>query len=84
MPRELEQPSTAISPDAALSALLCLLYSYATQAGEQPSPRLGQRIYRHLEGLAQRDDLPEVLQKTCDELSDAWQVMAHAREARLG
>jgi hypothetical protein len=84
MPRELEQPSAAVSPDAAISALLCLMHSYATQSREQALLRIGQRIYRHLEGLAQRDDLPEVLRQTCDELSDAWQAMPGAREARLG
>jgi hypothetical protein len=73
MPLELEQPVSAVSVDAAISALLCLFHSYATQAQQQPSPRIGQQIYCHLEGLAQRDDLPAVLQKTCDELSDAWQ-----------
>ena len=82
MPRELEQPMTDVSADAAISALLCLLHSYATHDKEQPSPRIGQRIYRHLEGLAQRDDLPIVLQKTCDELSDAWQSLLGIKEAR--
>jgi hypothetical protein len=83
MPRELEQPMTVDSPDAAISALLCLLHSYATQTGEQSSPRIGQRIYHHLEGLAQREDLPEVLHQTCDELSDAWQSMLDIKVARL-
>jgi hypothetical protein len=80
MPKELEQPTTAVSADAAISALICLLHTYATQAGDQA--RIGGRIYRHLDGLAQRDDLPEVLQKTCHELSDAWQFMLGSQEAR--
>lgn len=82
MPRELEQPMLAVSADMAVSALLCLLHSYAVQAGDQHSPRIGQRIYRHLECLAQRDDLPDVLQKTCDELSDAWQFILSPQQAR--
>ena len=81
MPRVLEQATAAVSTDAAISALLCLLHTYATQAGDQP--RIGQRIYRHLENLAQRDDLPEVLQKTCDELSDAWQPRHEVGEGKL-
>jgi hypothetical protein len=81
MPRELEQPTTAVSADAAISALICLLHTYATQAGDQT--RIGGRIYRHLDGLVHRDDLPAVLQKTCDELSDAWQTMPGIKEVRL-
>lgn len=73
MPLELEQPVSVVSVDAAISVLLCLFHSCATQAQYQPSPRLAQLIYRHLEGSTQRDDLPEVLKRTCDELSDAWQ-----------
>lgn len=81
MPLELDQPVSVISPDAAISALLCLFHAYALQ--DQASPRIGQRIYCHLEGLAQRDDLPAVLQKTCDELSDAWQSMLAADRKRV-
>lgn len=83
MPFELDQPVASVSPDAAISVLLCLLHSYATQLPEQPSLRIGERIYRHLEGLAQCDDLPDVLHQTCDELSDAWQALLAGQQARL-
>lgn len=73
MPGELEHPTSAVSTNAAISVLLCMLSTYAAQAGEQPSSRLGQRIYRNLEALSQRDDLPEVLKQICDELRDVWQ-----------
>jgi hypothetical protein len=84
MPDELDLPVAVITPDAAISALLCLLHSYATQEQQnQPSPRLSQRIYRNLEVLSQRDDLPEILHKTCDELCDAWQLVLDRQQARL-
>lgn len=83
MPLELDQPVAAVTPDAAISALLCLFHYYATQEQSQPSPRLSQRIYRHLEGLSQRDDLPEILHKTCDELCDAWQLVLDRQQVRL-
>lgn len=82
MPLELEQPMNPVTPDAAISALLCLFHSYATQEQGLASPRLSQRIYRHLEGLSQRDDLPEILHKTCDELCDAWQLMQDRQQPR--
>lgn len=83
MPVELDQPTASVSPDAAISALLCLFHSYAAQMQEAHSPRLGERIYLHLEGLSQRDDLPDVLHKTCDELSDAWQLHLAGQPGRL-
>lgn len=83
MPVELDRPVAAITPDAAISALLCLLHSYATQQQSQPSPRLSQRIYHNLEVLSQRDDLPEILHKTCDELCDAWQLMLDRQQTRV-
>ena len=83
MPVELDQPTASVSPDAAISALLCLFHSYATQLQEGRSPRLGERIYLHLEGLSQRDDLPELLHRTCDELSDAWQLALARQKARI-
>jgi hypothetical protein len=83
VPQELDHSVAVITPDAAISALLCLFHYYATQEQSQPSPRLSQRIYRHLEGLSQRDDLPEILHKTCDELCDAWQLMLDRQQARL-
>lgn len=77
MTLELDQPIVANTPDAAISALLCLFHHYAMSEGQSgSSPRLSQRIYQHLEGLSQRDDLPEILHRTCDELSDAWVLMA--------
>lgn len=69
---ELEQPCTTSQPDAAISALLLMMHQYAMQLPHTASPRLAPRIYRHLESLSQRDDLPPALQRTCDELSDAW------------
>lgn len=82
MPFELDQPVSTVTPDAAVSALLFLFHSYAMQRQEQSSLRIGERIFRHLEGLSQRTDLPEILHKTCDELSDAWQVMLMNQQVR--
>lgn len=81
MPVELDQPVSTVSPDAAISALLCLFHSYASQTPAHPSLRLAQRIYHHLENLSQREDVPEILQKTCDELSDAWLLLLPHRQA---
>lgn len=73
MPPELEQPVTAIAPEAAISALLCLFHHYAVrEPAGQSCQRLSQRIFLHLEELARREDMPELLRRTCDELSDAW------------
>ncbi len=73
MPPELDQPAIEVTTDAAISALLCLFHNYAMKRQQGfPSPRLSQRIYYHLEGLSQRDDVPEFQRRTCDELSDAW------------
>lgn len=81
MPPELEQPTATIGPDAAISALLCLFHHYAMQEQRGvSSPRLSQRIYQHLEGLSQRDDLPELLHRTCDELSDAWLLVVDRQQ----
>jgi hypothetical protein len=83
MPKELDQPVVAITPDAAISALLYLFQLYASEERPEPSSRLKERIYRHLENLSQREDLPAILQKTCDELYDAWLLKLDRRPARL-
>lgn len=84
MPIELEQPCTTVSPDAAISALLLMMHQYAMQSPQTASARLAPRIYRHLESLSQREDLPAALQRTCDELSDAWLLqLGRQRDERL-
>lgn len=84
MPIELEQPCTTIPPAAAISALLLMMHQYAMQSPRTASARLAARIYRHLESLSQREDLPAALQRTCDELSDAWLLqLGRQRDERL-
>lgn len=79
MSSELDQPVSVVIADAALSALLCLFHA----ASQTNSLRISQRIYCHLEALSQREDLSEMLQKTCDELSDAWQMRLDRQRARM-
>lgn len=68
------------SPETAISTLLCLLHYYATRDAKLPDNlRLRERIYQHLEILSQREDVPETLRRTCDDLSDAW-VLAASRQ----
>ncbi len=67
MPPELDQPAIEVTKDAAISVLICLFHYYAIERHQGfPYPRLSQCIYYHLEGLSQRDDLPELLRGTCD------------------
>jgi hypothetical protein len=83
MPDELDQPVANITSDAAVSALLCLFHQYVSQDHPATSPRLSERIYRHLENLSQREDLPAILHQTCDELYDAWLLRLDRQPARL-
>ena len=80
MPIELEQQCATGQSDAAVSALLLMLHQYAMQSHQTASLRLAPRIYRHLESLSQRDDLPSALQRTCDELSDAWLLLLNRQQ----
>ena len=81
MPPELDQPVAVISPEAAISALLCLFHQYAMhELDGQSCQRLSQRIFLHLEDMARRGDLPELLRRTCDELSDAWLLVLDLRQ----
>lgn len=80
---ELEQSCTTIQLDAAISALLLMMHQYAMQSPPTASARLAPRIYRHLESLSQRDDLPPALQRTCDELSDAWLLQLDRQQGGL-
>lgn len=83
MPLELDQPAAAITPEIAISALLCLFHQHAMSGVQGAAPaRLGQRIYRNLESLSRRDDLPEILQRTCDDLCEAWQQALDRQPAR--
>lgn len=82
MPPELDQPITAIAPEAAISALLCLFHHYAVhEPAGQSCQRLNQRIFLHLEDLARREDMPELLRRTCDELSDAWLLVLDRQQS---
>lgn len=68
------------TPETAISTLLCLFHHYATRDAKVPDNlRLRERIYQHLEILSQREDLPETLRRTCDDLSDAWVLAAGRR-----
>lgn len=81
MPPELDQPVTAITPEAAISVLLCLFHQYAVhEPAGRSCQRLSQRIFLHLEQLTRREDLPELLRRTCDELSDAWLLVVDRQQ----
>lgn len=81
---ELEQPVATVSAASAISVLLRLFHHYAMHEHNGcSSPLLRQRIYCHLEWLSQRDDLPEILHRTCDELSDAWIPVMDSRQPQF-
>jgi len=83
MPPELDQPVTTITPEAAIAALLCLFHQYAVHEPEgRTCQRLSQRIFLHLEQLARRDGMPELLRRTCDELSDAWLLILDRQQSQ--
>lgn len=83
MPPELDQPVTAIAPEAAISALLCLFHHYAVhEPAGRSCRRLSQHIFLHLEQLARREDMPELLRRTCDELSDAWLLIMDRQQSQ--
>lgn len=82
MPPELDQPVSVITPEAAISALLCLFHQYAVHEPEgRACQRLSQRIFLHLEELTRREDMPELLRRTCDELSDAWLLIVDRQQS---
>lgn len=68
----IDQPSSALAPDAAIATLLRLLHDSATTPHGNTSPRAGYRIRGHLMAMARRDDVPEILHQTCAELAEAW------------
>jgi hypothetical protein len=64
-------PVGSNNAELVIGSTLFLMSSYAR--GTQPS-QLGIIICRHLESLADRDDLSSVLRQLCDQLAVEWQT----------
>lgn len=83
MPLELNQPVATIKSEAAISALFCLFHHYAMhEPAGRSCQRISQRIFLHLEQMARREDMPELLRRTCDELSDAWLLVVDRQQSQ--
>jgi hypothetical protein len=78
-----DQPVTTVVPEAAISALFCLFHQYVVhESGGRSCLRLSQRIFLHLEDMAGREDIPELLRRTCDDLSDAWLLVVDRQQSQ--
>ncbi len=64
-----DTPSSDGRPDTLLAATILLMSAYAREGGGQ---RLAGSVLRHLELLADRDDLPGVVAATCEQAADLW------------
>lgn len=71
--------NTECSPEKSLAAVLTLLHCYALRENpDTPNPRLAQAILCQLEKLAEHPTIPAPLQRTCDQLYDAWLPLSRA------
>jgi hypothetical protein len=71
MPPERFDKFDSSKPELIVSAALCLMSSFSCQGG---CPKLAHVIVRHLQILAERADVSEVLTATCANLADQWEA----------
>jgi len=71
MPPEYFDKFDSSKPELIVSAALCLMSSFSCQGG---CPKLAHVIHRHLQILAERADLSDVLTATCASLADQWEA----------
>jgi hypothetical protein len=64
-----DTPSSDGRPETLLAATILLMSAYAREGGGH---RLAGSVLRHLELLADRDDLAGVVAATCDHAADLW------------